>query len=318
MALSGSFDFGATRDDIITEALELLGILGEGQSPSADQLTSCSRTLNMLIKNMQAEYTNLWAIKLRYLFLERNKITYTLSSTGDHFTSSFVATTLDASAALGASTVTVNSVAGISSGYNIGIYLSDGTMQWTTVNGAPVGNVVTLADVLTAAANEDAVVYVYATKAWRPMKITSIYLNDISDTDTPIELVPREQYFELNVKNSGPGQVNQAYFDPQLGTAVLTVWPKPDDPRDVLKLITKVTLDDVDAGANDVAFPQEWFLALAYNLAVFLSPKYSVPSKTFQILKVLADQALEAASGSDVEEYTSLYFQPETDTYRGS
>jgi len=62
MATSGSIDFAATRDDIITEALEQLGALGEGESPNAAQLASCGRTLNMLVKAWQGEGLNLFAL----------------------------------------------------------------------------------------------------------------------------------------------------------------------------------------------------------------------------------------------------------------
>jgi hypothetical protein len=74
MAVSASIDFAATRDDIITEALEQLGVLGEGESPSANQLTSSSRTLNMMLKSWQATETNLFAIERTYLFLQKDQV----------------------------------------------------------------------------------------------------------------------------------------------------------------------------------------------------------------------------------------------------
>lgn len=62
MTTSGSIDFTVTADEIITEALELLGVLGEGEDPTTDQLTSSRRTLNMLAKTWQAEGLNLFAV----------------------------------------------------------------------------------------------------------------------------------------------------------------------------------------------------------------------------------------------------------------
>lgn len=50
----------------------------------------------------------------------------------------------------GATTVTLSAVAGITTGDIIGINQDDRTTHWTTVNGAPVGNVVTLTAALTA------------------------------------------------------------------------------------------------------------------------------------------------------------------------
>ena len=37
MATSGSVDFSITRDNIITEALQLTGVIGEGETPSTNQ-----------------------------------------------------------------------------------------------------------------------------------------------------------------------------------------------------------------------------------------------------------------------------------------
>jgi len=63
MATSGSFDFVVDRDDLITEALQQCGRLGDHESPSANQLSSCGRTLNMLIKAWQADGLQLWLRK---------------------------------------------------------------------------------------------------------------------------------------------------------------------------------------------------------------------------------------------------------------
>ena len=67
MAVSGSTNFSVTRDDIINEALELLGVLGEGEVANTNQLTSASRTLNMMTKAWQADGLNLFAVQRSYL-----------------------------------------------------------------------------------------------------------------------------------------------------------------------------------------------------------------------------------------------------------
>jgi ethanolamine utilization microcompartment shell protein EutS len=56
--------------------------------------------------------------------------------------------TLSADASEGDTTITVSSATNISDDDNIGITLDDGTIQWTYVNGTPVGNVVTLGEIL--------------------------------------------------------------------------------------------------------------------------------------------------------------------------
>ena len=150
MATSGSINLSASRDDIITEALEILGVLAEGTTPSAAQLTSCARTLNYMIKAWQSDGINLFAVQQVYLFLIENQSAYSLiSTTTDHYTASFVETTTSAAALSGASSIVVTSATGISASDKIGVY-QDSTMHWTTVNGAPSGSTVTLTAPLTA------------------------------------------------------------------------------------------------------------------------------------------------------------------------
>lgn len=79
MTTSGSIDFVVNRDDIITEALELLGVLGEGQSPTANQLTSCAMTLNMMVKYWQSQGLNIYALANQTVDLVADTASYTLN-----------------------------------------------------------------------------------------------------------------------------------------------------------------------------------------------------------------------------------------------
>jgi hypothetical protein len=63
-----------------------------------------------------------------------------------------VDTTLSVAAAASATTITVASATGISSGDMIAVLLDDDTTHFTTVSGAPAGNVVTLTVAMPGAA----------------------------------------------------------------------------------------------------------------------------------------------------------------------
>ena len=69
MALSGSIDFTLTRDDAIKEALQQLGVLGAGVSPTSDDLTDCGVTLNLMLKSWQNKEIAQNLIKKFYVFL---------------------------------------------------------------------------------------------------------------------------------------------------------------------------------------------------------------------------------------------------------
>ena len=306
MATSGSINLSASRDDIITEALEILGVLAEGTSPSAAQLTSCARTLNYMIKAWQADGINLFAVQQVYLFLIKNQSAYSLiSTTTDHYTASFVETTTSAAALSGASSIVVTSATGISASDKIGVY-QDSTMHWTTVNGAPSGSTVTLTAALTADVASGAVVYAYTSKAKRPMRVLESVVHD--ENDTPIHVGSREEYFNQSSKGTD-GRVNTIYFDPQVAAPKLYVWPQTDDERHYLKLYIQRTLEDVDAAADEVDFPQEWYLPLAANLAVLLGPKYGKSLNMLAAISAMADREYQRVSGFDTEA-VSIFLAP--------
>ena len=312
MATSGSIDFTVDRDSIIKESLELLGVLGEGESPSAAQLSSSSITLNMMVKAWQADGLNLFAIQRGYLFLEKSINEYTLSaSTSNHWTSTFIETTVAVAAAITDTTVELTSVVGVSSGDNIGI--ATGTdVHWTTINGAPAGNVVTLTDAMPAASGIGSVVYSYTSKANRPMAISSGYVHINGGADIPLTNVSRSEYYSLANKTSD-GLVNQFYYDPQVKTPSVFVWPQSSDETNYIIFIAQRTLEDFDAATDTADFPQEWYLPLSYGLAVLLSPKYGLDPSSHLKLNRIATEWYEKAQGFDQEAYTSLFFRPEYD-----
>ena len=306
MATSGSIDLTATGTNIITEAMELLGVLEDGGTVSANELTTGSRTLNYMVKAWQTRGLNLFALQRVYVYLEKNKHEYSLGPSGDHFSTEKIQTQLNGSHDAADTTLTVDSITDINASDNIGVALTDGTVQWTTVSGSPSGTTVTLATGLTSAASDDAYIHVYTTKANRPMRIINAFVRDTSNNDIPIEVVARQDYVDLTLKTSD-GQVNTVYYDPQIGTGVLYTWPETDDVTDVLVLRVQRTLEDIDTVAtDDLDFPGEWFESLSTNLALRLAPKYGVSSEVFAQLKYLANEALFDAESGDIEDQLQL------------
>lgn len=91
-------------------------------------------------------------------------LTYGNSLAGQSNTSLVASTTtLSSAAAAGGNTVTVASIGTIANGNKLAIALYDGTIFTTTVNGAPAGNVVTLASPLPRMARQNANVLQYTT-----------------------------------------------------------------------------------------------------------------------------------------------------------
>lgn len=306
MATSGSIDLASSRDIIIKEALEQLGVLAEGEDPTSDQLTSCVITLNNMTKAWQTKGLKLFAVQRVYLFLQLNVSEYLLSSSSAyHHTTSFVSTELSAAASDTDTTIDVDSITGISDGDYIGIKVDDGTMHWTTVDGAPSGSTVTLDDALDDDAAVDSTVYAYTTKANRPMRILSAHIRDTSGTDIPLGRLARSDYMDLSIKTTD-GKVNQYYYDPQIGTGRLYLWPESSSSTDYLVMYVQRTLEDFDAGADEPDFPQEWFEALSFGLASRLLGKYGVQPVIAQYIRAQAAESLMDAIGFSSEEYIQL------------
>jgi hypothetical protein len=61
-----------STQNLIQEALELLGVLGEGETLSADQLSNALRTLNYMVDAWNAEQLNIWTLVRTPLTLTAN------------------------------------------------------------------------------------------------------------------------------------------------------------------------------------------------------------------------------------------------------
>jgi len=225
MATSGSINYSVSRDDIITEALQHCGVLGEGETPSANQLTDCGRTLNIMVKSWVNHGLHLWKITRATVFLEKDKTSYTLSSTGDNATESYVETTTTATAVATDTVISMTSVTGMSMSDNVLIILDDGTTHSSTISSIATLDV-TINDALPSGAAIGSEVYVFTTKINRPLKIIDAFTRDSSNNDTDVDVFSREEYWRLGYKPAS-GRPTEIYYDPQLSAGVMRTFPTP-------------------------------------------------------------------------------------------
>jgi hypothetical protein len=310
MATSGSSDFSISRDDIITDALQMLGEGAEGETINGDRMDACSRRLNMMVKAWMANGAKLWAMKQATLFLTVGTASYSLGATGTHCTDTYVQTTLSTDEASGSTSLSLTSTTGMSASDNIGIVLDDGTIHWTTISGAP-GSPTTIASGLASAATSGNVVFTYTSKINRPQRIhtDAAYWRSSSTQDTPVKIISLAEYAQLSNKTS-QGKIVQAFYDPQLTNGTLYVWPTPDSASDVLRFWYERILEDFDAAANTPDFAIEWGEALTYGLAHRLAPSAGVSMQERAYFKQMADETLAICMGYD-RENASTFFQPD-------
>lgn len=311
MAVSNSTDYADTVLGLITDAYQDLGVLEDGRSPTATQLSNAKRRANRLLKAWQAEGVGLWLHQEVTLALAYQTQSYDLGPTGDHCSASMVNTALSADADSGDGTITVDSASGISDGDYIGIQLDDGTMQWTTVNGAPAGTTITLTTALTDDAAEDNVVRAYTTKTHRPLRIVrnTVRLIDTSNDETSMKEVSESDYKALADKTS-LGTATQYYYDTKLTNGVFYVWPTADDVSKKIVMVIERPVYDLDDFDNNIDIPQEWYMALEYNLALVLAPMSKVDDVTFARIQGLASYYYNQAKDFD-RENVSIFFEPD-------
>jgi len=305
MATSSSTDYNRTRNEIINGALRLIGKAGRGKTASSADIDDASEALEIMVKAWQGAGVHLWKLKEATLFVNKGTASYSLP--GWHCTESYVSTTVKVAGVATDATIDVNSITGLTTGDYIGIELDDGTMQWTTINGAPSGDTVTLTVALTGAAAIGNTVYTYTTQIVRPLK--AVDARRIGTNDVQIEIISRDEYFTLPTKTA-TGEVNQIYYDPQLTTAKLYIWPTGNNPDDRVQITFMMPIEDFDSSNINPDFPQEWLEALKFNLASRLGPEYGIELNRQLYIDARADRMLGEVMMFD-EESTSVYFQVE-------
>jgi hypothetical protein len=315
MATSGSNDFTQNRLDIITEAMELLGVLGEGEVPNSAQITTAARTLNMMVKHWQNRGHNLQATQRVIVFLEKDKQRYSFgvdnpSTESDRccLEDDFIPTTLTADAAALATVLQVGDTTGMAAADEIGIETTGGTLFWTTIVSVDSSTQVTITTGLDAAASSGNNVYTFTTRVSRWRKVLNALVITSENVEVPVEVIERQDYADLSIKDA-VGRINQVFYLPTWKISNLFVWTTTDDETDYLKLWVQRPIEDVDSDTDDMDLPQEWYLAISQNLAIYLAPKFGTSEKRYSMIKVEANQSLLDAESDDGEE--RLYITPD-------
>jgi hypothetical protein len=311
MSTSGSINFTRTRDQLIKAALRKCGILAEGETATAQQIEEGAEALNVLVKYWKSMGINLWCYQDIAVFPVVGQAQYNIGATGDRAASTYLVTTLSADAAASASTVTLTSVTGVATAYNIGIVLNDGTIQWTTINGAPSGYVVTLTASLTGAASSGNIVYIYQTLAQRPLRISGGRLRINNENEVPMKIISRQEYKNIPLKTN-EGKPTQLYYDPQLTNGALSIWSTFETVSDFIIVTAQREIEDFDTLTDEPDLPVEWLMPITWNLADQISLEYGIDKVTRDDISQRASDTLQNVIAFD-QEAVSITFIPDSD-----
>lgn len=311
MTTSGTATFTYNRDQIIKMAYRKLGVINASETPNAQMIQDASDALNLWVKALNATGLHIWTETEATVFLQPNQTSYTLGTgSTDHAAETYTGTTLATAAISGALSISVTSATGFATTYNVGVVLDSGTIFWTTQNGSATGTTIPLSVSLSGSASAGNAVYVYQTNIIRPLRVVSTRrYNFASAIDTQMIQMSRIDYRNQPNKTA-TGVPTETYYDPRGGAntqGTFYVWPTPVDVTNAIKMTWWRPVQDFTTSANTPDLPQEWGLALVWNLAKEMGPEFDVTPNRWAMIKEMATGHLDNVSGWDREPESYLF-----------
>lgn len=314
MTTSSSYNFTTNRNQIITLAGQGAGILGIGRVASAEDTDTASRLLNLIVKQYMGRSDfmpglKVWSRKRAYLFPALNTTSYSLGSTGTHFTATYYSTTLDANEAIGQTTLSVTSTTNMTAADYIGIRCNDNSIHWSTISSFVAGDTVTIANALTVAADSGATVYWYTTKAPMPLEIISMRIKDTDSNETTLTPMTLMEYEEGLLKKNDDGDPTRFLYERGINNGTLYLDYEPTDTTDVYLLTYLRPIEDFDSATDTPDYPQEYEKLLVGQLMIDWATFTGRP--VTQEMKLYRDEALQIAGHVDPEN-AEVFFESET------
>ena len=324
MPTSGSWNYGVTALQIITSAAEDIGAIANGQSLDSNDLATFLRTLNLLVKQWQGTSDKfpglkVWTRQRVVLFPVYNQSRYLVgpASSDDRASVNSLTTLLGANKAANATSVTVSSTTGMTAADIIGFVLNDGTVGWTTISSVDSATGLTLPANSLGAAASNAVVYTFTSKAQRFVEIEAAALRDNSTlnqpVDTPLQIYTDVQQYENVVQKQALGDPTSILVEYQRINTAITCNFAAANVYKSLRLTVIYPSEDYDdaAGADDIAYPQEYYAALEWELARRCAPKFGRPwtDDMKEHWTIAVKDGVNFNPGD-----TSLHFEPGRDT----
>jgi len=147
----------------------------------------------------------------------------------------------------------------------------------------------------------------------KPFRVVEARYRNASNVDIPMLPLTRQEYVDMPYKITN-GVPTQYYVDYQRTAATLYVWPRPASVTiETIQYTYQRAFDDVDAGANDLDIPQEWFETIGYNHAARLLGRFPNDDVAKYVVPMAAE-LLATARDSDREEF--VRFEPERGRWR--
>jgi hypothetical protein len=275
--------------------------------------------MNLMLKHWQNKEVAKSLIKKFYVFLQpgiRDYILSTTASSSAYSAHDFYADTVATAYADDDLVLTVTTGTGAANADTLIVVSDTNTLLVGDVESG--GGTTAL---VTPDLNGDAAAgnryYAFTNQATRPLDIIHINrcqrpTNVGEDTvlaflSQPMDIMQREGWANLSSR-SADGTASRYWYEELLDNAILHVWPEPHTAGEFLECWGQVTIDDMDASADNFALPSKWYAAVMWNLALWLTPKYGSSDASFKRIAGFAAMTLDDAEYGESEE--SIQFVP--------
>lgn len=293
MATSGTFNYSRTAAQLITTVYENLGVIQAGGTVSSNDSTTALTRLNMIAKQYQGRSDGSQGLKIHTrqritLFLAKGQQKYLVgpASTDARATTAYGRTTLSAAEALGQTTISITSntdtttdpgtTVTMTSGDIVGIVQDDGTLHWTTISGTP-STTMAIASATTVAAASGNYVYWFTNRGQRFPVLESAVLRDSNLNDTELDVYTDVREYEIGVADKyADGDPTAILVEPLRIATRVTLDSQPTDVTKQIVLTVLYPSENYDATTDDIAFPQEAYRFLMWEMSFDLAPAYGV------------------------------------------
>lgn len=275
MTTSGSTNFTATRNQIITRALRLLGVVPQGELPTAEMISEASEALNSMVKYWQNEHVFLWASDWSVKTLTASG--EVIGTDGKNYTCLSGHTSAAANRPITGAEWTTYWYLGGSSGST----WNSGTAY------TAIGEVQMDSDII---------------------DVTKAFVRD-DHSDWPLALVRLEDFMDIYDKTR-TGIPTHAMVRRSEPSPLLYLYPQPDMATYVLHFIGVRALEDFDVVGNTPDLPVRWIDPLVFGLAAALGPEYGLKIERQQYLDAKAAELRRVAKRNDTPTHSGVFAQP--------
>lgn len=152
----------------------------------------------------------------------------------------------------------------------------------------------------------------YTLSSPKPLKLFQAYFTDATTSERRDIMIVPDYDFTL-YPPTGTGSVVACTYQPKVGSGTLKVWPTPDSTMatgSTLSLVYQAEFEVFTAGTETPDFPQEWYSALVYGLAVSLAPEYGISPQDISAIEKQADKLLNTTLSMGLED-GSMFVMPQ-------